>query len=155
GVVDRPAFGADHLGAVQVVEPRAAVMALALATPLRFRQVESSRRALRENATGEGADPRSRGRRGLPRPLRPVKSKMRGRTGSRCRSCDREPAPLGGDSNLRKVVARRSERLSGTLAVPGDKSISHRSLMIGGIAVGETRIRGLLEGEDVLATAQA
>jgi 3-phosphoshikimate 1-carboxyvinyltransferase len=56
---------------------------------------------------------------------------------------------------LRKVVARRSERLTGTLAVPGDKSISHRSLMIGGIAVGETRIEGLLEGEDVLNTAAA
>ena len=56
---------------------------------------------------------------------------------------------------MRKVVARRSERLTGTLKVPGDKSISHRSLMIGGIAVGLTRIEGLLEGEDVLNTAEA
>jgi len=39
--------------------------------------------------------------------------------------------------------------------VPGDKSISHRSIMLGALAVGETRIAGLLEGEDVLATAQA
>ena len=39
--------------------------------------------------------------------------------------------------------------------MPGDKSISHRSLMLGALAVGETRITGLLEGEDVLATAAA
>ncbi|HEX7822707.1 MAG TPA: 3-phosphoshikimate 1-carboxyvinyltransferase [Sphingobium sp.] len=45
--------------------------------------------------------------------------------------------------------------LSGTVTVPGDKSISHRSLMLGALAVGETRIEGLLEGEDVLATAAA
>lgn len=46
-------------------------------------------------------------------------------------------------------------RLSGTITVPGDKSISHRSLMFGALAVGETVITGLLEGEDVLATAAA
>ena len=40
------------------------------------------------------------------------------------------------------------------MAVPGDKSISHRSLIFGALAVGETRITGLLEGEDVLATAE-
>jgi 3-phosphoshikimate 1-carboxyvinyltransferase len=45
--------------------------------------------------------------------------------------------------------------LRGTVAVPGDKSISHRSLMLGALAVGETVITGLLEGEDVLATAAA
>jgi len=45
--------------------------------------------------------------------------------------------------------------LSGRVAVPGDKSISHRALMFGALAVGETRIDGLLEGEDVLATAAA
>ncbi len=45
--------------------------------------------------------------------------------------------------------------LRGTVAVPGDKSISHRSLMFAGLAVGESRIEGLLEGEDVLATAAA
>ncbi|HEX7852203.1 MAG TPA: 3-phosphoshikimate 1-carboxyvinyltransferase [Sphingobium sp.] len=45
--------------------------------------------------------------------------------------------------------------LRGTVTVPGDKSISHRSLMLGALAVGETRIEGLLEGEDVLATAAA
>jgi 3-phosphoshikimate 1-carboxyvinyltransferase len=48
-----------------------------------------------------------------------------------------------------------SAGLRGTIRVPGDKSISHRSLMLGALAVGETRISGLLEGEDVLATAAA
>lgn len=45
--------------------------------------------------------------------------------------------------------------LRGRIRVPGDKSISHRSIMLGALAVGETRISGLLEGEDVLATAAA
>jgi 3-phosphoshikimate 1-carboxyvinyltransferase len=45
--------------------------------------------------------------------------------------------------------------LSGHIAVPGDKSISHRALMFGALAVGETRIAGLLTGEDVLRTAAA
>ncbi|HEY0270493.1 MAG TPA: 3-phosphoshikimate 1-carboxyvinyltransferase [Sphingomonas sp.] len=45
--------------------------------------------------------------------------------------------------------------LTGTVTVPGDKSISHRALMLAALAVGESRIEGLLEGEDVLATAAA
>ena len=45
--------------------------------------------------------------------------------------------------------------LTGRLAVPGDKSISHRALMFGALAVGTTEISGLLEGEDVLRTAAA
>ncbi|PTQ12881.1 3-phosphoshikimate 1-carboxyvinyltransferase [Sphingomonas oleivorans] len=45
--------------------------------------------------------------------------------------------------------------LSGTVRVPGDKSISHRSLMLSALAVGESKVDGLLEGEDVLATAAA
>jgi len=45
--------------------------------------------------------------------------------------------------------------VAGTLTVPGDKSISHRALMLGAIAHGETRIRGFLDGEDCLATAGA
>jgi 3-phosphoshikimate 1-carboxyvinyltransferase len=48
-----------------------------------------------------------------------------------------------------------SGALRGTLKVPGDKSISHRALMLSALAVGESRISGLLEGEDVLATAAA
>ena len=45
--------------------------------------------------------------------------------------------------------------LSGSIVVPGDKSISHRALMFAGLAVGETNVTGLLEGEDVLRTAAA
>ncbi|MGC8476229.1 MAG: 3-phosphoshikimate 1-carboxyvinyltransferase [Acetobacteraceae bacterium] len=45
--------------------------------------------------------------------------------------------------------------LAGSITVPGDKSISHRALMFGALALGETRISGLLEGEDVLRTAAA
>ncbi len=57
---------------------------------------------------------------------------------------------------IRKLVsARPPTPLQGRLSVPGDKSISHRALMFGALAVGETRITGLLEGEDVLRTAAA
>ncbi len=48
-----------------------------------------------------------------------------------------------------------SSPLAGTVRVPGDKSISHRAVMFGSLAEGTTRIEGLLEGEDVLATAAA
>jgi 3-phosphoshikimate 1-carboxyvinyltransferase len=51
--------------------------------------------------------------------------------------------------------SRPAGALSGVVRVPGDKSISHRALMLGALAVGETRIEGLLEGEDVLRTAAA
>ena len=54
-----------------------------------------------------------------------------------------------------QMTASPSPPLEGTAAVPGDKSISHRALILGAMAIGETRIEGLLEGEDVLATAAA
>ena len=57
------------------------------------------------------------------------------------------PAPLAG--------ARPRGALRGTIRVPGDKSISHRALMVGALAVGRTEISGLLEGQDVLCTAAA
>jgi 3-phosphoshikimate 1-carboxyvinyltransferase len=57
-----------------------------------------------------------------------------------------QPSPL---------EARSGGPLTGTVRVPGDKSISHRALILGALAVGETRITGLLEGEDVLNTAKA
>jgi 3-phosphoshikimate 1-carboxyvinyltransferase len=57
-----------------------------------------------------------------------------------------DPAPL---------IARRGGPLKGRVRVPGDKSISHRALILGALAVGETRISGLLEGQDVLNTAKA
>lgn len=53
------------------------------------------------------------------------------------------------------ATARAAHALAGTVRVPGDKSISHRSLMFGGLAAGQTRITGLLEGEDVLRTGEA
>ncbi len=53
------------------------------------------------------------------------------------------------------LEARSSGPLSGMVRVPGDKSISHRALILGALAVGQTRISGLLEGEDVLNTAKA
>ena len=55
----------------------------------------------------------------------------------------------------RPLVSRPVRALHGTIVAPGDKSISHRALMFGALAVGETRIEGLLEGEDVIATARA
>ncbi|MCG6121795.1 MAG: 3-phosphoshikimate 1-carboxyvinyltransferase [Microvirga sp.] len=56
------------------------------------------------------------------------------------------PAPLS---------ARPGHPLTGSLRVPGDKSISHRALILGLLAIGETQIEGLLEGDDVLRTADA
>jgi 3-phosphoshikimate 1-carboxyvinyltransferase len=53
------------------------------------------------------------------------------------------------------LEARSSGPLRGKVRVPGDKSISHRALILGALAVGETRISGLLEGEDVINTAKA
>jgi len=53
------------------------------------------------------------------------------------------------------TVARHGGPLAGAIRVPGDKSISHRALMLGALAIGRTKITGLLEGEDVLATAAA
>lgn len=53
------------------------------------------------------------------------------------------------------MTASASGPLAGVVDAPGDKSISHRALILGALCVGETRIRGLLEGEDVLATAAA
>ncbi len=60
------------------------------------------------------------------------------------------------ETSPRPYLARRpAAPLFGRVSVPGDKSISHRALMFGALAVGQTRISGLLEGEDVLRTASA
>lgn len=56
---------------------------------------------------------------------------------------------------MRNRCSPSSQPLRGVAEVPGDKSISHRSLIFGAMAVGETRITGLLEGQDVLDTAKA
>ncbi|UWR49588.1 3-phosphoshikimate 1-carboxyvinyltransferase [Phaeobacter inhibens] len=53
------------------------------------------------------------------------------------------------------MTSHRADPLTGIAEVPGDKSISHRSLILGALAVGETKVSGLLEGEDVLDTAKA
>jgi len=55
----------------------------------------------------------------------------------------------------RNMLFEPGAPLRGTVQVPGDKSISHRSLMLSALSVGESRVSGLLEGEDVLATAAA
>jgi len=57
--------------------------------------------------------------------------------------------------NKNQVFSYKADTLSGHIKVPGDKSISHRALMFGALAVGETIISNLLEGEDVLHTAEA
>lgn len=58
----------------------------------------------------------------------------------------KQPVPL---------ISRACGPLNGTVTPPGDKSISHRSIMFGGIAEGTTTVQGLLEGEDVLSTVAA
>ena len=56
---------------------------------------------------------------------------------------------------MRDFIVQPSTGIAGRLRVPGDKSISHRALMLGAIASGTTRITGFLEGEDCLATLRA
>jgi 3-phosphoshikimate 1-carboxyvinyltransferase len=56
---------------------------------------------------------------------------------------------------LSGLLARAGGRLTGTIRVPGDKSISHRALLTGAVAIGTTTIKGLLEGDDVRRTAGA
>lgn len=59
------------------------------------------------------------------------------------------------DAKASPLTSSRSGPLQGSVRVPGDKSISHRALMFGALANGTTRIRGLLEAEDVINTAHA
>ena len=53
------------------------------------------------------------------------------------------------------LIAHPAGSLTGECRVPGDKSVSHRSILLGALAVGKTSVRGLLEGEDVLRTIAA
>lgn len=62
---------------------------------------------------------------------------------------------MAGHGQARPLTAEAGGPLRGVAEIPGDKSVSHRSLILGALAVGETRITGLLEGEDVLDTARA
>lgn len=59
------------------------------------------------------------------------------------------------ETPLSPAYSCKSQAITGDIRIPGDKSISHRSLMFGGLASGETRITGLLEGEDVINTGKA
>lgn len=56
---------------------------------------------------------------------------------------------------MNQLKSGKSRPLKGIITVPGDKSISHRSLIMGALAIGKSRISGLLEGEDVIGTAEA
>ncbi len=58
-------------------------------------------------------------------------------------------------TNSTHLTARRSPALTGSVRAPGDKSMSHRSMIFGAMATGVTEVEGLLEGDDVLATARA
>ncbi len=62
---------------------------------------------------------------------------------------------MSGHGEAQPMISHKSGPLKGTALIPGDKSISHRALIFGAMAVGETRISGLLEGQDVLDTAAA
>ena len=62
---------------------------------------------------------------------------------------------MSGHGEAQPMISAKAGPLSGTALIPGDKSISHRALIFGAMAVGETRITGLLEGQDVLDTASA
>jgi 3-phosphoshikimate 1-carboxyvinyltransferase len=65
------------------------------------------------------------------------------------------PDDMAAHASMPLAGARPKTPLAGRIRVPGDKSISHRALMLGALAVGRTEITGLLEGEDVLCTAAA
>jgi 3-phosphoshikimate 1-carboxyvinyltransferase len=58
-------------------------------------------------------------------------------------------------SDASHLTARRAGPLTGTVRAPGDKSMSHRAMILGAMATGVTEVEGLLEGDDVLATARA
>ncbi len=62
---------------------------------------------------------------------------------------------MSGHGDPIPMTSHRAAPLKGVAEVPGDKSISHRALILGALSVGETRITGLLEGQDVLDTAAA
>ena len=62
---------------------------------------------------------------------------------------------MSGHGDPVPMLSRKCGPLSGVAEVPGDKSISHRALIFGALSVGETKITGLLEGQDVLDTAKA
>ncbi len=76
-------------------------------------------------------------------------------TGNKKNMADHRPSNNGASGNPRGLRACASGPLKGSAQVPGDKSISHRALIFGALAVGETQIDGLLESDDVRRTAAA
>ena len=56
---------------------------------------------------------------------------------------------------MNSISSNKSSNLSGEIIVPGDKSISHRALIIGSLATGKLKIKNLLESDDVIATLDA
>ena len=62
---------------------------------------------------------------------------------------------MSGHGDAQPMISAKAGPLKGMASVPGDKSISHRALIFGAMAVGETKVTGLLEGQDVLDTASA
>jgi len=67
----------------------------------------------------------------------------------------KSPTPVSHDSPPQPLTATAGLALQGGLRPPGDKSISHRAMILGLLSIGETRVEGLLEGDDVLRTAAA
>ena len=62
---------------------------------------------------------------------------------------------MAGNDEPQQLISFRSGSLRGTASVPGDKSVSHRALILGALSVGRTGIQGLLESQDVLNTERA
>ena len=56
---------------------------------------------------------------------------------------------------MNSMSSHKSQKLSGEIVVPGDKSISHRALIIGSLVTGKMKIKNLLESDDVIATLKA
>ena len=93
----------------------------------------------------------------MSRAFHPVKTKFgHGRTGVAPHFCRCFwSLPCRHAASPAKLIAHPVARLQGRARAPGDKSVSHRALMFGAMALGETAITGLLTGEDVLCTAAA
>lgn len=128
------AFGAKRGVFFQVVKARAAVGAIAFGAKFFVRHVYSSLEGLREGG-GEAA----------------LQSRQLAEPGAAVKT----GLSLPSGCPMARLIAKRSSGLSGHLRVPSDKSISHRSLLLGAVAEGVTRIDSLLTAEDVLHTAQA
>ena len=56
---------------------------------------------------------------------------------------------------MANIIANHSNNLTGAINIAGDKSISHRSIILGALSIGETTVEGLLESQDILATMSA